>query len=118
MIPCKDCPSRTPFRCFPETVQAGQRLEFSPPLDEGIKEIVTILCEAGIETYEYCEGGKNHTFLEPTVLFEGAESEGYRAVAVAIENRLPVKQLRRVWDVRSSLLHGPWWEMTFRKRKK
>jgi hypothetical protein len=117
MIPCKDCPSRTPFRCIPEVIQAGQRLEFNPSLDEGIRDIVITLCSAGIETYESCEGGPGHSYLEPTVAFEGAESEGLRAVSVALENKLPVKELRRVWDVHNGLLHGPWWVMTFRTKK-
>jgi len=118
MIPCANCPSRTPFRCDPETIQAGQKLEFHPPLDEGIREMVITLCSAGVETYESCEGGLNHAYPEPSVAFEGAESEGLRAVSVAVVTGLPVKELRRVWDVRNGLLHGPWWVMTFWAEKK
>jgi hypothetical protein len=31
--------------------------EFSPPLDEGITRAVLVLDDAGIETFESCQGG-------------------------------------------------------------
>ena len=66
-----------------------------------------------METFESCEGGLGHAYPEPTVRFEGATSEGLRALSVALENGLPVFSLRRAWGVIDGLIHGPWWEMTF-----
>jgi hypothetical protein len=86
---------------------------FDPPLDGGIQEIVLTLVANGVETFESCEGGKGHSFPEPTVRFEGDSSEGLRALSVALAHNLPVARLRRVWGIIDGAIHGPWWEMTF-----
>ena len=109
---CRD-DSKTPFRPDPDVLQKGQELKFHPPLDPGIRDVVVVLASNGIETFESCEGGKGDSFPEPTVRFEGGASEGLRAMAVALENGLPVLRLRRVWGVIDGTMHGPWWEMTF-----
>ena len=96
-----------------EKLRRARELYFEPPLDEGIKEIVVTLIAHGIETYESCEGGKGHSYPEPTVRFEGDLSEGLRAVSVALGYGLPVSRLRRAWAIKDGMLHGPWWEMTF-----
>jgi hypothetical protein len=93
-------------------VQRARESHFEPPLDEGIREIVITLVANGVETFESCEGGRGHSFPEPTVRFEGGSSEGLRAISVALENGLPVRRLRRVWGFEDNLIHGPWWEMT------
>ena len=36
-------------------------------LDDGIRDIVLLLREAGYKTFTSCEGGKGHPFPEPTV---------------------------------------------------
>jgi hypothetical protein len=105
--------TKTPFRPDPEVIQNAARLIFDPPLDAGIRDVVIALASSGIETFESCEGGKGHSFPEPTVRFEGGASEGLRAMAVALDNGLPVSRLRRVWGIIDGALHGPWWEMTF-----
>jgi len=105
--------NKTPFRPDPAAIQHARELLFDPPLDAGIRDIVVTLCLNGIETFESCEGGKGHSFPEPTVRFEGGASEGLRAMAIAIQNGLPVARLRRVWGIVDGALHGPWWEMTF-----
>lgn len=110
---CDHCPGRTPFRPDPESLQRARELYFEPPLDEGIREIVIMLVANGVETFESCEGGPGHSFAEPTVRFEGASSEGLRALSVALENGLPISRLRRTWGLIDGLIHGPWWEMTF-----
>ena len=115
---CDHCPSRTPFRPDPANLQRAKELCFEPPLVEGIREIVITLVANGVETFESCEGGPGHSFPEPTVRFEGASSEGLRALSVALENGLPVSTLRRVWGVIDRSLHGPWWEMTFPSLRK
>jgi hypothetical protein len=109
---CDHCPSKTPFRPDPEKVQRAREQYFEPPLDEGIREIVIALVSNGVETFESCEGGRGHSFPEPTVRFEGA-SEGLRAISVALENGFPVRRLRLTWGFENNMIHGPWWEMTF-----
>ncbi len=81
-------------------------------LDEGIREAVLALQAAGIETYESCEGGNGHAFLEPTIRFHGHKSEGFRALAAALEAGLRVSELRRVWPVLDGEPTGPCWELT------
>jgi hypothetical protein len=114
---CEHCPGRTPFRPDPGNLARAKELHFEPPLDEGIREIVVMLIANGVETFESCEGGEGHSFPEATVRFEGTDSEGLRAASVALENGLPVRRLRRVWGIQDNVLHGPWWEMTFRSPK-
>ena len=110
---CEKCPSRTPLRPDVDSLQRAKDLYFEPPLDEGIREIVTVLVANGVETFESCEGGAGHSYPWPTVRFEGSSSEGLRALSVAIAHGLPVDNLRRAWGVIDGLIHGPWWEMTF-----
>jgi hypothetical protein len=97
----------------PEKLQRARELNFEPPLDEGIREIVVTLIAHGVETYESCEGGEGHSYPEPTVRFEGDLSEGLRVASVALGYGLPVSRLRRTWAIKDGMLHGPWWEMTF-----
>ena len=104
---------KTPLRPDPECIQRARELCFEPPLDEDIREIVITLVANGVETFESCEGGRGHSFSEPTVRFEGGSSEGLRALSVALENGLPVARLRRTWGIIDEAIHGPWWEMTF-----
>lgn len=87
--------------------------EFQPPLDPGIAEAVRVLRGAGIETFESCEGGLGHPFPVPTVRFHGDRSEGFRALAVALQMGLRVAELRRVWSIQDMEPVGPVWELTF-----
>jgi hypothetical protein len=110
---CQHCPSRTPFRPDPVELDRAKRGLFDPPLDEGVRDIVLTLLANGVETFESCEGGRGHSFPEPTVRFEGSSSEGLRALSIALEHGLPVSELRRSWGVIDGAIHGPWWVMTF-----
>ena len=92
------------------------RKEYDPPLDLGIEPYVRILGEAGIETYESCEGGSGHCYHEPTVRFHGERSEGFRALAVAQTHAFPVSSLRRIYEVIDGEPVGPTWEMTFHNK--
>ena len=83
-------------------------------LDDGIREAVRALAEAGVETFESCQGGEGHAYPVPTVRFFGQREEGWRALAVAQAVRLGVLELRRVWPINDGEPTGPWWEMTFR----
>jgi hypothetical protein len=105
--------SKTPLRPDPTSIQRARDAVFEPPLDGGIREIVLTLVANGVETFESCEGGRGHSFPEPTVRFEGSSSEGLRALAIALENGLPVARLRRAWGIIDGSIHGPWWELTF-----
>ena len=82
-------------------------------LDFGIAEIVKVLREAGVETFESCEGGEGHAYPTPTVRFHGHTPEGFRALAAALDAQLPVAELRRVWVIQDDEPTGPWWELTF-----
>lgn len=93
------------------SAEAARR--FDPDLDPGIREAVLALNDAGIETFESCEGGEGHAYPVPTVRFYGDRSEGLRALAAALLAKLPVAELRRVWPVLDGEPTGPWWEMTF-----
>lgn len=85
-------------------------------LDPGIRRYVDVLDAAGVETFESCEGGSGHAFFVPTVRFFGDRSEGFRALAVAVQHALPVSNLRRYWQVNAAgEPRGPYWEVTFRE---
>lgn len=89
------------------------RMDFEPPVDQGIVAAVAALQDGAVETFESCQGGSGHAYPEPTVRFHGDSAEGYRALAIAIRAGLPVKELRRVWPVNDGEPTGPWWELTF-----
>lgn len=94
--------------------KSGRELEtmFSS-LDKGIERAVRVLMAAGIETFESCEGGAGHAYLEPTVRFHGDKFEGFKAFAAAKQHGLQVYALRRVWTMRDDEPTGPYWEMVF-----
>lgn len=87
--------------------------EYSMPLDPGIAYAVEALREAGVETFESCEGGPGHSYAEPSVRFHGQYPEGLRALAAAMQAKLPVYELRRVWPIIDGEPTGPWWELVF-----
>jgi len=82
-------------------------------IDPGIARAVRTLQAAGVETFESCQGGPGHAFIEPTVRFHGGHAEGLRALAEAMGAELPVSTLRRVWTVIDGEATGPSWELTF-----
>jgi hypothetical protein len=82
-------------------------------IDPGISREVLILRENGVETFESCQGGHGHSFLEPTVRFHGGHAEGFRALSIALQHGLKVGDLRRYWVVIDGEPVGPQWEMTF-----
>lgn len=86
-------------------------------LDAGITRHVEVLRSAGIETFESCQGGTGHAYHEPTVRFHGERSEGFRALAAAMQSGLAVSELRRVWPINDGEPTGPWWEITFTSQR-
>src|SRR5947209_3277245 len=91
----------------------GQR--WLADLDAGIRPYVEILDRAGVETFESCQGGRpEHCYPEPAIRFHGDRTEGFRALAVAVQHGLPVRAVRRFWQVdRQGEPHGPYWELAF-----
>lgn len=85
-------------------------------LDKGIKPFVMLLRNAGIETFESCQGGVGHAYPEPTIRFHGDRSEGLRALATAMQSGLPAAELRRVWPINDGEPTGPWWEIVFAEK--
>ena len=89
----------------------------SERLDPGIAPFVEVLRHHGIDTFESCEGGRNHTFPVPTIRFNGDNVEGYKAVWVALTfGPMPLAALKRTWDISYGELAGPIWEVTFHKK--
>ena len=94
-------------------------------IDPGIKQIVRILKENGVETCQSCaasgpfgEGsgkrnGDAHSYPEPTVDFIGSQAAGFHALSVALTHDLPVVELRRVWHFKNGEPDGPIWSMIF-----
>ncbi len=83
-------------------------------LDPGIAEYVRVLRAHGVDTFESCQGGDGHARREPIVKLNGDRSEGFRALDVAIKYRLPILDLRRVWQIVDGEPCGPYWELAFR----
>lgn len=84
-------------------------------IDDGIAREVAALQLHGVETFESCQGGEGHAFLEPTIRFHGDRAEGFRALSAAMKEGLPVDCLRRVWPLINGEPTGPSWELTFRR---
>ena len=85
--------------------------DFEPPLDEGIRRVVLVLREHGIETVESCQGGEGHSYSEPTVKFTGSYGAGMKALGVALEHGFPLWELRRVWSIIDGEPTGPHWDL-------
>jgi hypothetical protein len=84
-------------------------------LDPGIERIVRTLMDAGVETFESCEGGPGHAFTEPTVRFgAGRPEEGWQALAVCLTFGYPVLRLATYWNIEHGHVPtGPYWELVF-----
>jgi hypothetical protein len=91
-------------------------LDPGEPLDPGIAPYVELLYANGVETFESCEGGEGHAFPVPTIRFHGQRDEGFRALALALQRSLPVRDLRRAWSIEDGEPVGPHWELTFYRR--
>jgi hypothetical protein len=98
---------------LPEYARAPDR---DCPLDRWISYAVKVLRDAGIKTYESCNGGKGHSYREPAVRFHGTNADGFRALAIAQTFGLPVRALRRFWSIERGEPTGPYWELTFWER--
>ena len=72
---------------------------YDPPLDPGIEYAVRVLNEGGVDTFESCQGGIGHAYTEPTIRFHGDKAEGYKALTIALQNKLPIAAMRRTWPL-------------------
>jgi hypothetical protein len=82
-------------------------------IDAGIVRAVKILRDAGIETFESCDGTQGHALPEPTIRFHGGRTEGWKALSAALDGGLPVLAIRRAWPIVEGEPTGPWWEIVF-----
>ena len=86
-------------------------------LDDGIRDIVTILIANGIKTTSSCEGGRGHGYYWPTVEFEGSIEDARKAVKIAIDYKLPVWRIHEIWLIDESYENNCkenfGWEMIF-----
>lgn len=98
------------------TTTAAHRICPSDPLDLGIARAVEILNEAGIPTFESCEGGEGHAYPVPVVRFYGSTGTGWAALAACMDHGLPVSELCRSWDFDSGEPSGPYWKITFTRK--
>jgi hypothetical protein len=111
-------PARDPHDRLPIGSLDGLE-KFAPlraKLDLGIRHFVLILRSQGVDTVQSCQGGPGHSFLEPTIEFNGGAGEGLRAVAAAQAYGLPLAALFRVWTMQGHKLVGPIWAMIFSVR--
>lgn len=86
-------------------------------IDKEVAPIVDVLREGGVETIQSCSGKPGHPFPECTVVFCGEQSDGLRALSVALQRGLSVFQLKRVWTVLNKEITGPLWELTFKQKE-
>jgi len=82
-------------------------------IDPLIRPYVETLCEQGIETCQSCQGGKGHAYEFPTIEFWGDRSQGWRALAIAVEKNWPVVSLLRQWDLEDGEPIRPVWVLRF-----
>ena len=89
-------------------------LDPSEDLDPGIADVVKVLVENGIQTFESCQGGYGHAYPEPTVCFEGDNGEEFKVLYLAWYHLWDVWELRRVWrknPFRKAELDRPHWQL-------
>jgi hypothetical protein len=84
-------------------------------MDPGIERAVRTLMDAGVETFESCQGGPGHCFPEPTIRFGvGRPEEGWKALAVCLTFGYPVLRLATYWNIEHGHVPtGPYWELVF-----
>ena len=84
-----------PVAAYPEPTEA----EIIADLDPGIRDIVILLREHGVDTGESCQGGPGHSYSHPVIHFGGDEHAGLRALWLLESAGHHVDQLVRIWDL-------------------
>lgn len=90
---------------------------FYKGLDVGIRFAVRVLHAAGFETCQSCQGGKGHTYDEPTIemIATGDDSRGFGALDALRSYGLSVNAIAVVWPVRNGYPYEKNWRITFTK---
>lgn len=67
-------------------------------LDSGIRPAVELLQKHGFKTFESCQGGKGHSYFEPTIRFHGDELDLFKAYELCEQHGMNVDCVRRVYS--------------------
>jgi hypothetical protein len=86
-------------------------------LDRGIRFAVRVLHAAGFETCQSCQGGKGHSYDEPTIemVAGGDDSRGFGALDALRSYGLPVCAVSINWPVANGYPFEKNWRITFSK---
>lgn len=88
--------------------------QLDSPLEPLIAPYVKTLQDNGVETFESCQGGEEHSYVNPTIAFHGDASAGWKALSVALTHNLPVSKLQREWSIyQDQAPDGSIWKMVF-----
>ena len=84
-------------------------------LDRGIRFAVRVLHAAGFDTCQSCQGGKGHSYDEPTVemVATGDDSRGFGALDALRSYGLPVSAVALVWPCQNGAPYEKNWRITF-----
>lgn len=84
-------------------------------IDAGIRFAVRVLHAAGIDTCSSCQGGKGHSYDQPTVeiVATADDAKGFEALAALQAYGLPVADVAIRWPVRNGLPYDKLWRITF-----
>ena len=79
--------------------------------------IARVLHAAGFETCQSCQGGKGHSYPEPTIdmVALGDDAQGFGALAALRQYGLPVAELSITWRIANGLPFEKLWRIVFFK---
>ncbi len=83
-------------------------------IDKGILNEVLVLRKHGVDTFESCQGGVNHSFPEPTIKFHGDRNEGIRVAYICLQEFLSITEIRRTFSIENEEITMPYWEVVFK----
>lgn len=87
-------------------------------LDPKISLLVKRLWDAGVHTYESCQGGTGHASREPFIKLYGVPADQWRALAVCQDYGFDVRTISRTWDIDNGEPSGPYTLIVFRSLPK
>jgi hypothetical protein len=89
---------------------------FYQDLDPGIRFAVRVLHANGFETCQSCQGGKDHSYIEPTVdMVAGGfgDAAGMEVLGPLTSYGLQVSNIALVWSIDQGLPYEKLWRITF-----
>ena len=88
---------------------------FYQDIDRGIRFAIRVLHAHGLETCQSCQGGKGHSYLEPSVeMGAGADDAyGFEALAALQAFGLPVSTVGIIWNIKNGVPYEKNWRITF-----